>query len=330
MKLRRHLAVVTLASIALAACGEDDASSTANSGAPADTDAATASDAPTVTEGPTDTGGATETAAPTDTGEPSGDEPSSGRAYEHPTGADEAVVSLTNVGGFTMARVSFSMAPNLVISGDGMVYTPAATTAIFPGVLVPPMQVQTISEEGIQEVLAAAEEAGLLAEVDYEDEGTELIADAPTTVLTISADGEVWEHSAYALGFQGAPGSEEELSPERQMLQGFVDDLSDLAALAGAANLGDAELYVPDDYEIVAMPVEDPAALAVDGIEPTVVDWPADAGLALTDAGACTRIDADAVGGLFEEANELTLFSEDEVTFEVWARPVLPGRTCDA
>lgn len=312
MRIRRHLAVVSLAAFVLAACGDDEASTntTPDTDAPADTQA----DPPADSEPP-------RTDAPTDS-ETGGD------GYTHPTGADEAIVSVADLAGFTTPRFAFSMPPRLIISGDGMAYTPGATTAIFPGVLVPPMQVQPISEDGIQAVLAAADEAGLFADIDYEDESTQLIADAPTTVVTISVDGETWEHSAYALGFDGLPEGDQGTSPEREALQSFVEQLSDLAAVAGDESLGEPEVFVPDAYEIVATPVEDPSALAVDGIEPTVVEWPATAGVELAETGQCTRIGADAVGALFEEANELTLFSEDDVTYEVFVRPALPGRTC--
>ena len=309
--------MVSLASIALAACGDDDTPATA-------TEPSDATDVPADTEplsvSPPDS------PAPTDTATPE----SAGDGYAHPTGADEAVVSVAEVGGFTTARFAFSAPPRLVISGDGMAYGPAMTTAIYPGPLVPPMQVQTISEEGIQAVLAAADEAGLFAEVDYEDESSQLIADASTTVVTISADGETWTHSASALGVEDPSGGAGAASAQRQELQTFVDEVSGLVGLVGEEDLGPSESMQPDAYEVVAMPVEDPSSLAVDDIEPTVVEWPTDVEVALADLGSCTRLEADAVGELFESADELTLFQDGETVYEVWVRPVLPGRTCES
>jgi len=52
--------------------------------------------------------------------------------------------------------------------------------------------------------------------------------------------------------------------------------------------------------------------------------------VSLADLGSCTSLDAAAVGAVFESADELTLFQDGEVVYEVWVRPVLPGRTCES
>ena len=59
---------------------------------------------------------------------------------------------------------AFGNVPSVTIYGDGRVITPGATTMLFPGPLVGPLFQQTMSEDGIQQVLAAAAAAGLLAE----------------------------------------------------------------------------------------------------------------------------------------------------------------------
>jgi hypothetical protein len=319
MNLRRHLAVLSLASVALVACGDDETPATATE-PPGDVDA------PTDTEPPPDTEGPTDTAAP----DTAGDDGSAEDAYAHPTGADEAIISVAELGGFTTARYAFAASPRLIIAGDGTVYSPAMTAAVFPGPLVTPMQVQTISEEGIQAVLAAADEAGLFAEVDYEDESSQLIADAPTTVVTISVDGETWTHSAYALGFEDLSDDAEGPSPERQALQTFVGEVSGAIPVAGEDDLGEPESLQPQAYEVVATPVDDPSSMAVDDLQPTVVEWPSDTGVALADLGSCTRLEAADVGAVFESADELTLFQDGEIVYEVWVRPALPGRTCES
>ena len=60
------------------------------------------------------------------------------------------------------------------------------------------MQVSPVTEAGIQELLALADEHGLLADVEYTDPTN--IADAPDTVVEISANGTTYRHVAYALG----------------------------------------------------------------------------------------------------------------------------------
>ena len=202
--------------------------------------------------------------------------------YEHPTGADEVVIEYAEVGGFVPREVAFQQTPNLLISGDGRAFSPGAQIEIYPGPLLPAVQVQAITEEGIQTILAAADEAGLLADVEYEAPTN--IADASTAQVTISVNGETYVHEAYALGIASPDGSGEETTPQRQALADFVAQLSDLTTLVGADNLGETSLYEPEFYAIEAVVVDDLTAYGGDGIEPTVVEWPADVTVRLADA----------------------------------------------
>jgi hypothetical protein len=250
------------------------------------------------------------------------DEPAP-RAYPHPEGADEVVISYAELGGFMPREFAFQQTPNILVSGDGFVFTPGAQIAIYPGPLLPAVQVQTITEEGIQKILAAADEAGLLAEVDYAENS--LVADAPTATVTINAAGQSFVHEAYALGLDP---SGTESTPERQALFDFVTRLQDLTTLVGAENLGETTIFDPSEYAIEATPVADLSAYGSDGIEPTVEDWPQDASVRLADASSCTTVPAAEVGAALGAANQLTFFTDAGVVYQVSARPVLPGSTC--
>ena len=120
----------------------------------------------------------------------------------HPTGAQDVVLKVTYEGGFVPAGFLFVDTPALLVSGDGRVFTQGAVPAIFPGPLLPTVLVRTISEEGLQALLAIVEKAGLFAESpDYS--GGDNVADASSTVLAIKANGGTFVHSAYALGIDG-------------------------------------------------------------------------------------------------------------------------------
>jgi hypothetical protein len=253
---------------------------------------------------------------------PADDAPS--RAYPHPEGADDVVVSYAELGGFVPIEYAFRQPPNIVISGDGRVFTPGAQIEIYPGPLLPAVQVQTITEAGIQNVLAAADDAGLLADLDLTEDS--LVADASTATVTISATGETWVHQAYALDFAGPDG--EQTTPARQALRDFLAQLGDLPTLAGPGNLGESALFEPDAYEIQAIPVDDVAAYGTDGIDPTIETWPSDVSVRLVDAAACTVVPAAEVGELLQSANQLTFFTDAGVTYQVLVRPALPGSTC--
>mgnify|MGYP001814211877 CR=1 FL=1 len=286
---------MSVLALAVVACGSDsdDAGDTETLPEPP------ATELPPTTEAPPDT------AAPVDTEDA------------------DVVLEYGTYGGFTTPAFSFQMQPDVYVSSDGRVFGPGPAPAIYPGALVPAMSVRTITQDGIDSLLAAAEDAGMLAEVDYEADT--MIADAGTATLRIRTDGEEFLHEAYALGIGGPPGTDGELTPERDALADFIDQLFDLETLVGASELGDPEPFDPTGYQFVAQPIADPS---VYGAEPTVVDWPADTGVRLAESLECVEIERAAVGDLFESANELTFFVEDDLIYGLAVRPVLPGRTC--
>ena len=122
-----------------------------------------------------------------------------GGSYEYATGADDVVVEVTQEGGFVPPEVIFARTPTALISGDGRALSTGPTTMIFPGPLLPNLLQRSITPQGIQSVLAQADELGLLAEVEYPR--NDQIADAPDTVVTITVGGTTYRHQAYALGF---------------------------------------------------------------------------------------------------------------------------------
>ena len=150
-----------------------------------------------------------------------------------PGGPNDVVLKVTSEGGFVPAGFAFVNTPSLLISGDGRAFEPGAITLEYPGPLLMPMFVRSISDDGITKVLQLAESAGLLATPpDYTVENL-LIADAPTTVLTIQANGTTYVHRAEALGMDQPDGGAS--TPARENLAAFIATLVDLGAVAGAA-----------------------------------------------------------------------------------------------
>ena len=236
-------------------------------------------------------------------------------------------------GGFTPRDIAFQRAPSLLVTGDGRVISPAAVAAIYPGPLLPQHTVRMITPAGIAALIAAAEDAGLLADVDYRSESELQVADAATTMVRITVDGTTYEHAAYALGLTVPPGDADERggeTPARRSLQEFVGRLRDLTGIVPASELGPEELWVPDAFHLLAEPAGD-----LSGYEPParVVDWPSGAGvsladLALADVGGCTAVDRERIGEVLDTADQLTFFVEGGVTYQLLARPAYPGRSC--
>jgi hypothetical protein len=245
-------------------------------------------------------------------------------ATEAPAPDQEAdvVLEFGQYGGFTTPAFTFQRPPEILVTTDGRVFGPAPVVAIYPGPLVPPSQVRTITPAGVEALIDAARDADLLRDVEYAAD--EMLADAPTATLTITADGETWVHEAYALGI--GPG--EEPDADREALASFVEQLRDLESLVGADELGPWELAEPDTYLVRATVVDDLSGFGDGEIEPRLVDWPSDAGSALADVGECAELDAADVGELFQSADELTFFTDGGVTYQVVVAPQLPGRSC--
>jgi hypothetical protein len=281
--------------LGLVACGDD------SSPAPAATDPSSLPTVPTTTP---------PTTAPTPTTAPSD-------AIEHPVGADEVVLRIAYEGGFVPAETAFLNLPTLLVTGDGHLIVQGPVIEIYPGPLLPNLQVRTISEAGIQQLLAMAADHGLLTTRDYTDPTN--IADAPDTVVEIAAYGEVYEHRAYALGMGG-----DETDELRVALAGFVTDVTGDWLNGDNPELGPEQAYTSDSFLVRALEVGDYQG----DIEPTVVDWPADSSVRLVDAGECAVVPAAEVSELFAAANQLTFFADGGVTYQVAAKPQLPGDSC--
>lgn len=244
----------------------------------------------------------------------------------HATSADSIILQLKFEGGFVPPGVNFAQLPTLLIAGDGRVYQEGVTTGEFPGVLVHPVQVRTLTAEGIQTILRLAEEAGLLAEApDYT--GAQNVADAPDTVLTINAGGGEYVHRAYALGI-GGPSENEESSPARQALLDFVNEVGDLTAVVGNDAIGEQEIFEPTEFRFQALPF-DKAALDTMEPEPLVVNWSDEIPVRLADATECAVVPAATIGEFFGEMKQNTVFlegdRETESFYQLAVVAVLPG-----
>jgi hypothetical protein len=271
--------------IGLAACGDD--SSTA--------------DQPT---------GPPSTVAPPDSVDPTTMPPTTAPGFEHPTGADQVVVEIAYEGGLLHPDVAFGELPVLLVSGDARQFVLGPQIEIYPQPLLPNVLVGEIGEEGIQALLDLAAEHGLLTEREYER--NDMIADAADTVVRISANGDTFEHRAYALGLDAAE------TGDRAELQAFV-------AGATAELAIDETAFEPQNYLLRATPIEDVSGYDT---EPTLVDWPATSSLLLAGAGDCVEVPAESVHDLLAAANQLTFFVQDDVVYQVTAKPQLPGDAC--
>jgi hypothetical protein len=261
---------------------------------------------------------------------PASTEPEPG--FEHPTEPDAVVVDLTTGGGFVPVEVAIDNRPEFRLHGDGTVLArPEEET--FPS---PPRLVRyRLTPEGIQAVLAAASEAGLLEEgPDYGQPG---VTDVGTTVLTIDVDGSSYSHSAYALGFEDVVGLTAEQIDARRQLAGFADYLRNLPANAPDALAEQPAPYEPEaaDVYVFEREVEPGSDAPKWPYERPPTDWPP----ASSDSafgGACLTISGAELTPYLEpaEGEEWTALyksgKKEDGTPRFWSIGidlVLPGET---
>lgn len=286
----RAIALVAALALWAAACGDDDV------------DPGSAPD---------------DTLPPPSTTTPAVPEPA---AIEHPTGADDVVLKVAFEGGFMPQEAAFTQLPTLLVSGDGRMFVQGPQLAIYPGPLLPNVLVSDIGEDGVQDLLTIASEAGLFTDREYDP--PQNVADAPDTVVTINGDGRTFVHRAYALGIVGGPG-EGEQDPDRANLQAFVDQVTGDLFDDGGAMGGNP--FQPETYLIRVWPVDPTTEYDV---EPTVVEWPQAVDVDLAAAAECLEVSAAGLAETFAAANQLTFFAQDGETYQVVVRPALPGDSC--
>lgn len=282
--------------------------------------------------------------APDGSGLPGGD-----GAIEHPRGADEPIVVVEHAGGFVPVEFAVTQMPAFVLLGDGRAIVQGAQTLIYPGPALPPLLVRTLTEEGIQEVLA------LIAETDLFDGDLELrgaqnmVADAADTIFTVNAGGSEVTVTVYGLGtvtpLPGAepapdlPISEAELRAH-VALQEIQERLLMLDAWLPADAFADDgwQPYEPDAFRLYVRDVTDEPLQDESGIAPGIREWPTEASGDPAEFGEpqenvmagtrCGVVAGDEGQVWLEElrsANQLTQWSDDgERRFSVVARPLLP------
>ena len=266
-------------------------------------------------------------------------------AIDHPTGGDQAIFIIEYAGGMIPVQFQVRQTPAFVLLGDGRVIVQGVQTLEFPGPALPPLMERTLTESGIQEVLAAIGETNLFTS-DQELRGAQnVVADASDTIFTLDGAGQQVTVSIYGLGtLTPMPGQEQpqgisaaELQAH-QVLQTLNDQMLNLDTWLPEGSW-EAEGWQPYEPEALRMYVRDVTGEPVEGgdLPEQVRTWPTDTDPAAfgeeTDFGDGTRcgvIEGDEAATWFEDlsaANQLTLWTlpaDAAARFSVAPRPLLP------
>lgn len=248
-----------------------------------------------------------------------------GGGISHPTGSDELVLRWEYAGGFVPVEYMLGRIPSWSLYGDGRVIVEGPQIEIYPGPALPNLLAFRLTEEAVQAILAAARDAGLMeGDARYPQP---CVADAPTTVFTVTAEGRTSVVSAEALDFDtSCPGADEEA---RAALAGFQRKLGDLASWLPEGSIGAEEPYVAAEIRLFVLPYQAQPDLPQ---EPML--WPLEAPLrsfgepfpSLEGArcGVVSGNDLEELRPLFERANQLTPWESDGESYRLILRPLLP------
>ena len=172
-----------------------------------------------------------------------------------PTGSDQLVLRIEQVGGFVAVQYNLTRMPMFSLYADGLVVMPGAQTDIYPGPALPALAQQRLSPDAIKLLLQAATDAGLDKDRDLR---TMTVSDAPTTVFTLTIDGQTHTTQVYALDFDLSSkpdGMSQEEFQARKDLAAFEAKASDLSWLPDGS-VTDEGMYQPTALRIFSSPYQ--------------------------------------------------------------------------
>jgi len=264
----------------------------------------------------------------------SGGSGATGSAIPHPTGADELVLRVEYQGGFVPYEFTLSSMPVWSLYGDGTLITQGPQIEIYPQPALPSLVRTHITEDGVQAILEAAKDAGLMdGDANY---GDQCIADAATTVFTTNANGSTSVVSAYALDVgepAGTCGGKQD-AKAREALAEFQAKMGDLKSWLPQGSVGADEPFDPTEMRVYVLAYQgDPE------LPQKAMDWPLDTPLSAfgepladgpqTRCGVITGQEFEQVYGAAQSANQLTPWVSEGTKYRLILRPLLPDEhTC--
>jgi hypothetical protein len=257
----------------------------------------------------------------------------SGNGIQHPTGPNDLILRIEFVGGFVAPSATIAQIPTWSLLGDGSIITEGPQIEIYPSPALPNLLVTHVNEAGIQKILEAARDAGLLGP-PFEFSTNVGIADAPDTKFTVVAEGQRYETSVYGLGIDPPAGI---ITPEehaaRMALVDLQARLTDLGTWLPAGSVGDEQAYAFPGIRVFAMPYSPPEDPQLDQAE---APWTVSPALgdfapvsALADAGCGVVSDAalQELMPALQRANQLTPWTSGGARYSVILRPLLPDES---
>jgi hypothetical protein len=266
--------------------------------------------------------GASESAAPTQA--PSA---SPSLTYRLAGGADDLVLRVDVDGGLVGPGFFLTHLPAFSLYGDGTAIFPGPVDTIYPSPLLPNLLSARLSEAELQELLVAADLAGLLGpDASFPVDG---IADAPTTFFTTTVDGTTHRISAYALGIDADVAGGSPTAEARTRLAKFRAIVADLGTFLGRP-LGETA-FAPAGMRLFATAPgqADPELTRQELAWPLSIDPSAGTATKRPDT-LCLAVagpDLTTFKTVAGNANALTIWTAPSGRYSISVRPLLPDES---
>lgn len=264
------------------------------------------------------------------------DPPATGAPSAGSGSADDLVIRVEQVGGFSTPAMLAGRLPLVSVYADGRVITQGAQIAIFPAPALPSIQVHRIDQEGVAQLVDLATTSGVGSGADL---GRPAVTDLLSTRVTVvTADGPQ-TLEAYALqeeSLETAATDAGGLTPEqveaRKQVRTLLAALQDPASVLDAGTVTDEGQYEPTAVAAIADAWVDPGAGAE--LEQPQVQWPEPdlpgeplgesipTGCVTTEGAAAQQVLQAA-----EDANAATPWVSGAEQWTVALRPLLPDES---
>jgi len=283
---------------------------------------------------------ASPTTAPSPSASPSpSPSPSSSPGIGHGTSPSDLVLRIATAGGFINPQTQLFALPEFAVYGDVTVLAPDFS-GTSPNPAIAQLIVTKISEAGLQALLTAAANAGLLGKNAHYDSGP--MPDAGTTTFTLTADGRTHTVSVVGLGHQGGDPSTQDA---RDKLAAFDTALQDIPTLVGPSNVvAPAATWTPSGLLVFAQaadstggataawPLSTPLSQFGDEIRSGDSGGSGGGGLNPGAGGALrcgivTGSDLATLSHAVAAATPDTIWTSDGATWSLTVRPQLPDET---
>jgi hypothetical protein len=240
---------------------------------------------------------------------------------------------VTSEGGFIGPTATLATLPAVVVYTDGRIFTPAPQDAIYPGALLPALQVRDVGPAGAAAIAAAIRDVHLDSPAPSNNP---VGADIGTTVITAVLDGVTTTARFPGLGGEpGRPnaGGGSQVAAKAKALLDRLDDPSD--DWGGTA--GPQTLYTPAGYRIFVAPGGPPPDAQA---SQSPLTWPLatplaefgtpavpDRGITGLRSAVVLGDEAKTIGPFLARANTLTPIVSAGKPYTMFVRPLLPDES---